>query len=202
VPKGFRILRRITRGLYDFRGLRTFKEKLSSVKFEPVYILYPAEQNKLLTLLDVVRAFIPQGMLSFGFTTLLRIPPTLCGLFVFTTLMWTALLAQMDTTLWFPSRTIHTFWVLFDLFLVYGFWKLFRHNSNKTLLLLTCIISLDVILTLIQIYVFNYFQPYSYEQYAILLLGIFAPLMTAVLFWLRVFSLKKLNKLDHISIRV
>ncbi|OGH94593.1 MAG: hypothetical protein A2538_00345 [Candidatus Magasanikbacteria bacterium RIFOXYD2_FULL_41_14] len=72
----------------------------------------------------------------------------------------------------------------------------------KILCILACIISLDVILTLIQIYVFNHSQSYSYEQYAILLLGIFAPLLTAVLLWIKVFNLKYLNKLGHIFIKM
>jgi phosphatidylglycerol lysyltransferase len=64
------LLRKYTCRFYNFDGLRKFKEKLGPVRWEPVYLAYPADDAQLLALYDASRAFLPHGVLRFGLDTL------------------------------------------------------------------------------------------------------------------------------------
>jgi phosphatidylglycerol lysyltransferase len=64
------LLRRYTCRFYNFDGLRKFKEKLGPVRWEPVYLAYPAGDAQLFALYDASRAFLPRGVLRFGLDTI------------------------------------------------------------------------------------------------------------------------------------
>lgn len=186
VSRALTFIKNVTNDFYNFRGIRKFKEKLPTVKFEPSYILYPAKQNIILNFYDVACAFIPQGFIRFSFNTLIRLPALLYGIFVLTTTIWTILLAQMDTYLWFPSTTVHIGWVLFDIGLIYIFWRLYQKFSHALLVFLASIITIDIILTGIQVYTFNFTKEYTPIQYTVMSFGILAPLLTVIILWQKI----------------
>lgn len=68
VPRPLRLARAVSRPLYDFRGLRAFKAKLSPARWEGVYLVSPG--SPWLALHDALRAFAGGSLLRFGVRTL------------------------------------------------------------------------------------------------------------------------------------
>jgi phosphatidylglycerol lysyltransferase len=69
VPPLLRIVRRRMSFLYNFDGLRHFKAKLRPTTWQPIYLSYPASQNVIGTVFDVLAAFAksgPQSKPRFG----------------------------------------------------------------------------------------------------------------------------------------
>lgn len=93
IPRPLARIRDLTRFLYDFRGLRRFKEKLDPVGFEPVYVSYPRRQGAVVALLASLHAFAGGRFFVFGLRTLGRRPK----LAVFVVLAF-ALFVAMTTT--------------------------------------------------------------------------------------------------------
>ncbi len=74
VPGLLRFARHSTRLLYDFEGVRAFKAKLRPNEWTPIYLSYPAEQGAVVTHVDALAAFAPEGLVRFGMRTLMRAP--------------------------------------------------------------------------------------------------------------------------------
>jgi lysylphosphatidylglycerol synthetase-like protein (DUF2156 family) len=66
--------RDMTGNLYNFVGVRAFKEKLRPARWEPVYLAFAEPQNSVRIMRDVLRAFAPEGFIRFGFNTFVRKP--------------------------------------------------------------------------------------------------------------------------------
>lgn len=66
--------RDMTGNLYNFAGVRAFKEKLRPARWEPVYLAFPEPQNSVRIMRDVLSAFAPEGFIRFGFNTFVRKP--------------------------------------------------------------------------------------------------------------------------------
>jgi phosphatidylglycerol lysyltransferase len=61
VPPLLRIVRQRMSFLYNFDGLRRFKAKLRPTAWHPIYLSYPASQNVIGTVFDVLAAFTNSG---------------------------------------------------------------------------------------------------------------------------------------------
>ncbi|MBY0275023.1 DUF2156 domain-containing protein [Candidatus Binatia bacterium] len=70
VPRPLRLARAVSTPLYDFRGLRAFKAKLSPSRWEGVYLVAPG--STWLALRDALRAFAGGSLLRFGVRTLAK----------------------------------------------------------------------------------------------------------------------------------
>jgi phosphatidylglycerol lysyltransferase len=68
VSRPLRLARAVSTPLYDFRGLRAFKAKLSPSRWEGVYVVSPG--SPWLALRDALRAFAGGSLLRFGVRTL------------------------------------------------------------------------------------------------------------------------------------
>jgi phosphatidylglycerol lysyltransferase len=82
IPEALARIRDMTRFLYDFRGLRRFKEKLGPVAFEPVYITYPPWHSAFAATLASLHAFANGSFVRFGLRSLHRQPRLLAALVV------------------------------------------------------------------------------------------------------------------------
>lgn len=74
VPGLLRFARQSTRLLYDFEGVRAFKAKLRPSEWTPIYLSYPTEQGAVVTHVDALAAFAPEGLIRFGMRSLMRAP--------------------------------------------------------------------------------------------------------------------------------
>lgn len=62
----------LTSGVYDFEGLRRYKAKLLPDSWHPISLSFPPEQGPLISLIDALGAFAPEGFLPFGLRSLFR----------------------------------------------------------------------------------------------------------------------------------
>lgn len=109
-----RFTRKLLRGLYNFEGLRTFKEKLRPDEWTPIFLAWPDDQAAATAVYDVLHAFAGGKLIRFAAGAMARAPsPVLFGLGVLL-VSWTVALALADTERWFRSRQEQLAWVVFD----------------------------------------------------------------------------------------
>ena len=72
VSTPLRVIRGLSRPLFNFDGLAAFKRKLRPQHWEPIYLAFPAEGSALIALLDGLRAFAGCSLWRFGARTALR----------------------------------------------------------------------------------------------------------------------------------
>lgn len=112
-----RVIADISTPLFDFGGLRRFKEKLRPHKWQPVYLCYPEEDSSWSAVIDSLRAFAGGSFFRYAGQLLAHRAGALLWLMSWLLLPWVALLASPSASHWFPREEIQTAWVLFDLFL-------------------------------------------------------------------------------------
>lgn len=67
-------VRTLTRPLYDFEGLRAFKERLHPVRWDGVYLVAPKGESLLVLLVECARAFAGGSLVGFGMRSIVRHP--------------------------------------------------------------------------------------------------------------------------------
>jgi hypothetical protein len=74
----FRLARFVGRPLYDFRGLRSFKERLRPSSWRRVCLAFPRSEMAALHVVESLRAFAGGSLVAFGLRTLgrLRLHPS------------------------------------------------------------------------------------------------------------------------------
>ncbi len=119
-----RIARWLSRPLFDFAGLRAFRERMHPQSWEPVWLAYPRGQAATLHLIDSLRAFSRGSLTSFAARSLVRHPSGLPWALALPLPPWTLALAWLVAAhraylLGFPRMEL-ALWVAFDalLFLV------------------------------------------------------------------------------------
>jgi len=155
VPWPLRLIRRATRSLYDFEGVRWYKAKLKPRCWSTIFLSYPATQSASRSVLDVLAAFTGSGFVSFGLRSLLRGPQALVRVLAALLVPWTVLLMLAPAERWFGAAPIKWAWVAFDVGLLVGFWHLLRRPSTRLYTALALTVTADAILTLLQAMVWN-----------------------------------------------
>jgi len=114
-----RVVRALSRPLFNFAGLAAFKRKLGPERWEPIYLVYPQAQGSVWSVIDVLRAFAGGSLLLFGWRTVRRGSPAVLRALEWLLIPWTIALALAPAAVpWFPHTGVHTAWVLFDVGLV------------------------------------------------------------------------------------
>ncbi len=90
-----RVIAALGRGLYDFRGLRAFKERLHPREWQPVFMVHPRGQPWPLHMLDALRAFAGGSLVRFGARTLAHRPLLLAWLLTLALIPWTIVLVVL-----------------------------------------------------------------------------------------------------------
>ncbi len=67
-----RLTRDLSKALYDFGGLHSFKAKLRPTAWDPIYLAYPRGTSRTLALYDALVAFAGGSLIRFGGATVLR----------------------------------------------------------------------------------------------------------------------------------
>lgn len=172
-----------TARLYNFPGVRSFKEKLRPARWEPVCLAYPRGELGVLAMRDVLAAFAPVGLVRFGLDTLVH-QRTLATLVLAILLVpWTLTLALVDTATWFPSVAIQRAWVGFDLILIALMFSLVRRWRAWVAALVVVLTSGDALLTTLQVLFWNVWTARGFAAWSLVFVGCTGPLLAATFFW-------------------
>jgi phosphatidylglycerol lysyltransferase len=177
-----RFTRRHTRRLYNFPGLRAFKEKLCPREWTPVYLAFPRGELGLVAMADVLAAFAPAGLVRFALDSLVH-QRTLATFTLGVLLVpWTLLLTLVDTSTWFPNRTVQWSWVAFDALLIALMASLVLRWRAPVAAWLARLTSLDAFLTLLQVLFWNVWTARTVGAWSLLVLGCTGPLLASMFF--------------------
>lgn len=190
----FKVIRAVSKPLFNFEGLSSFKQKLRPIWWEPIYVAWPeGRDNGWRALLDGLRAFAGQSFLRFGIRTFTRGPESLLRFLEFMLVPWTVMLALLSTSPWFPNSVVHGAWVCFDVLLLLAFGWLRRFSGltgaaarKRAAVLssaLAVAVSLDVVVTIAQVFFWNAGLKPSVSEWVLLVLGCLAPAITAPILW-------------------
>lgn len=155
VPRWMRAVGDLARPLYDFRGLRRFKQRLHPPRWERVWMCYPRGGSPLRHLLDALRAFAPGGLLRFAASTALRRPGALAWMLGVPLAPWALLLAALAVSghaalLGFATSALAS-WAIFDGILAFGLWRASRAPSSQLLGWLALAAAVDALLSTIHL---------------------------------------------------
>jgi phosphatidylglycerol lysyltransferase len=177
-----RFTRKHTRRLYNFPGLRAFKEKLCPREWTPVYLAFPRGELGLIAMADVLGAFAPAGLLRFATDSLVHQRTLATFTLALLLVPWTVLLASVHTPTWFPSATVQWAWVGFDVVLIALMASLVLRWRARVAAWLARLTSLDAFLTLAQVLFWNMWTARSLGAWSLLVLGCTGPLLASLFF--------------------
>jgi phosphatidylglycerol lysyltransferase len=184
VPPPLRFARTRLRFLYDFEGLRRFKQKLRPRDAIPIYLAFPASQGAARSLLDALAAFSAGGMLHFGFRFVLRGHPAVVGALAALLVPWTVLLALASADAWFAGHAaVKWAWVAFDIAVCAGLVLLVRRPSWLLATLLAVAVSADALITLIEAAFWNLPRVTHWLEGCVIALACGAPAFAALTLW-------------------
>ncbi len=178
-----RLTRWLARPLFDFEGLARFKDKLRPDGYEPRFIGAPQSTSRIRALYEVLSAFSRIGLLPFGLKTLARGSLAVVAALTALLVAWIPLLALAPTGKWFPSPLWQRGWLVFDLFLAYGLFRLCRNYRHGLAIGLACAVSGDALLTFAQAIVFNRNQVQVPWEAATLAFACAGPIAGAAALW-------------------
>lgn len=183
LPRWLHAVRELSRGLFDWRGLDAWKEKLRPTTWRPLVMRafgVPAVQG----IGEVLLAFAHRRPVRFALATVLRGPPLFYRVFGALLVPWMVGLALVDER-HFPSAAVRWAWVGFDAVLVVMlFWLAFRveRRVQRVFLhqILAALVGLDAAVTLLQAALWNAPRAVSAGDVAVMGLGCVAPAAVAV----------------------
>lgn len=177
------LTRHYTTRLYNFPGVKSFKEKLRPCAWEPVFLAYPREELGLRAMRDTLAAFTPAGLVRFGLETLIHQRTLATFLLAVLLVPWTIALAVLDTATWFPSRTLQIAWTAFDVLLIVLMFALVRRWRAPLAATVGVLTMLDALLTTLQVVLWNVWTARTLGAWLLVLLGCTGPLLAATFFW-------------------
>lgn len=177
------LARATSRSLYDFEGLRRYKEKLRPTEWAPVYLAFPRRQSAVLTFVDALRAFARGGFVRFGVASLVRGPTVVLEALTALLVPWIALLAAAPTERWFAHSWIKWGWITFDVIVLVALARLVRKPTVPRITRLATAISVDATLTSLQALTWNLPRARSFLDVAMTLVACAAPTLAAVVLW-------------------
>ena len=183
VGKVLSATRDATAQLYNFEGVRSFKEKLRPYAWEPVYVAYRHGELGLFAMRDVLRAFASGGLLRFGMNTLLHQRTLATCLLAGGLVPWTVALLTIDTARWFPSELVQYAWAGFDVLLIALMFSLVRRWRTPVARLLSVLTLFDALLTMLQVLLWNVWTAKTGLAWTLVAIGCIGPALAAWFFW-------------------
>jgi phosphatidylglycerol lysyltransferase len=178
-----KLARALSMRVYNFEGLRSYKDKLRPRAWSPIYLSHPASQSEFLSVLDVLAAFAPGGLLRFGVRSVRRGSPIVIGVMATLLAPWTVLLALTPAHHWFGSSLLKWGWVVFDAGLLAGLYR-WLHRPNLPLLTgLASLVSADALITTLQGLIWNLPRARGWFEIAIIIAVCAMPALAATSLW-------------------
>lgn len=146
-----RIVRLVTRPLYDFNGLARFKARLHPQSWRPVWLVAGPDTHLAPALSECLRAFAGGPLWRFALRTIVRRPGGFPYALAMPLVPWTAVLyalAVLHRTgpLGFSGAALWG-WSLFDTVLIVGMFAAALRPRLRLFLLLTCAAALDAVVS-------------------------------------------------------
>jgi len=147
-----RVARFISRPLFDFQGLRAFRDRLHPQEWQPVWLAYPPRASSVVSVVDSLRAFARGSLLGFAARSLVRHPSGLPWALALPLPLWTAVLAWLvavhrASLLGFPRGEL-ALWAAFDALLLLVLVRVAMRPRRSALLLATSLAAVDAALSL------------------------------------------------------
>jgi phosphatidylglycerol lysyltransferase len=182
VPGPLRAARRWGSALFDFEGLRAFKEKLRPQSWAPIFLSHPSDHSSLGALRDVLTAFARGGLLRFGLETLLRGPAIVMRVLAALLVPWTLLLV-LSPARYFPALWVKWAWVLFDIGLAAALLRLTDVWQPGLATLLMLLVMADALLTTLQVLLYNLPQARGVADLLVAAAAVAGPTLSAFFLW-------------------
>lgn len=177
-----RAARQLGSALYDFAGLRAFKDKLRPQQWVPIYLSYPPGQLAPVVLFDVLTAFARGNLLRFGIETLLRGPAIIVRLLAVLLLPWIVLLALAPSQ-YFPAAWVKWAWVGFDIVLAGALLRLTYSFRAWLATLLLLLLTGDAVFTTLQVLLYNLPHAQRLWDFLLTVVAVAGPSLSAFLLW-------------------
>jgi phosphatidylglycerol lysyltransferase len=147
-----RFARWASRPLFDFAGLRAFRERLRPQSWQPVWLVYPAGASPAVSLVDSLRAFARGSLVGFALRSFRHHPSGLPWALALPLPLWTAALAWLAAVhraslLGFPTSEL-ALWVAFDALLLLVLVRVAMRPLRPRLVLATALAAIDAALSL------------------------------------------------------
>ncbi|HEY3819856.1 MAG TPA: DUF2156 domain-containing protein [Polyangiaceae bacterium] len=147
-----RFARWVSRPLFDFQGLRAFRERLRPQQWQPVWLVYPSRGSPVFSLVDSLRAFARGSLVGFAARSFVRHPSGLPWALALPLPIWTACLAWLvaihrASLLGFPRSEL-SLWVAFDVLLLLVLVRVAMRPRRSRLLVATSLAFVDAALSL------------------------------------------------------
>jgi hypothetical protein len=144
-----RIARVLGRPLYDFAGVRAFKERLHPTGWDPVWLTFSEGESSVVHIHDSLKAFAQGSLPRFALRSILRHPsgpPWAISLLLagWTSILAAAIIADRSDAFGL-SRLALASWTLFDALVAILLFRLARHPSAGGLALATAIAVADAV---------------------------------------------------------
>ncbi len=182
--RSLRLIRYYTRWLYDFEGLRSFKNKLTPTSWDPVYLGYPKRERGIMAIVDVLRAFAHGSFVRFGIDTLIHRAALVVTILALMLLPWSMLLLLVEPSQWFPSRAVQYAWVGVDLVLFGSLIWLATKWRRWLALTLSAAALGDFALGCVQLAFHNAQRASSFADWFVYVIALAAPLFAATFLFL------------------
>ncbi len=141
--------------LYDFDGLRRFKQRLHPPAWEPVWLQVPDGERIARHVVDGLRAFAGGSLLGFGARTVVRHPGAVALALAVPLMPWAAALAALAAAghahLFGFGRGALAAWAAYDAVVAAGLWRASRRPTPRLLGLLAGAATVDAGLSLIHV---------------------------------------------------
>jgi hypothetical protein len=93
-----RTVRFLSHPMFDFTGLRAFRQRLRPTRWESVWLVYPESEHALMHVVESLRAFAGGSMFAFAFRSIVRKPSGPPWALALPLVPWTFLLAALSAT--------------------------------------------------------------------------------------------------------
>jgi phosphatidylglycerol lysyltransferase len=186
LPGALRFVRRFAAPLYDFAGLERYKAKLRPRSWSSIHLAYPVAQSAPMTVVDALAAFTRGGFLRFGLESLVRGPMVVLQLLAVVLVPWTVALVLAPTERWFGLPWVKWAWVVFDLIVALGMFRLVtrpRSEQRRLLDVLAIAVTMDAVVTLAEALAWNARHTRSLVDALVVFVACAAPAFAALVLW-------------------